>query len=221
MSSLLSSYESEFRTILGEAKTLLSVAPSQPIAQRNSTLKEIEQHQDELLDLVDQMDIEILNSSLNAADRAAYKSKLREFKKQVQTDVKSPLAQLIDSRDRDMLFEGSGSVAGGSGADDTQRQQLLSNHAVLNRTGDKLRDASRVANETEGIGSQIMMDLRSQRETLENARHTLFQADSYVDKSIRTLKTMSRRLVANKFISYAIIAVLVILILLVLFAKFK
>lgn len=84
-----------------------------------------------------------------------------------------------------------------------------------------MRDATRIAVDTEGVGSQIMMDLRSQRETLENARQTLFQADSYVDKSIRTLKTMSRRLVANKFISYAIIAVLILLILLVLFSKFK
>lgn len=84
-----------------------------------------------------------------------------------------------------------------------------------------MRDASRLANETEGIGSQIMMDLRSQRETLENARDTLFQADSYVDKSIKTLKVMSRRLIANKAISYAIIAVLILLIILVIFSKFR
>lgn len=126
----------------------------------------------------------------------------------------------MDSRNRDLLFQGAGNE-GAVGDSGDQRQQLLSNHAVLSRTGDKLRDATRLAIDTEGVGSQIMMDLRSQRETLDNARQTLFQADSYVDKSIRTLKTMSRRLVANKFISYAIIAVLILLILLVLFSKFK
>ncbi|SCW00374.1 LAFE_0C02784g1_1 [Lachancea fermentati] len=219
MSSLLSSYESDFKTTLEQARTLLSVAPSQPVSQRNSTLKEIEQQQDELLDLIDQMDIELNNTSLDGSAKASFKAKLRDYKKRVQSDVKLPLQQLVDSRNRDMLFEGAGIPQ--SGETDEQRQQLLSSHATLSRTGDKLRDATRMAVETEGIGSQIMMDLRSQRETLENARQTLFQADSYVDKSIRTLKTMSRRLVANKFISYAIIAVLILLILLVLFAKFK
>ncbi|KAM3165492.1 t-SNARE VTI1 [Lachancea thermotolerans] len=220
MASLLSNYEAEFRTTLEQAKTLLSVAPSQPVSQRNGTLKEVEQQQDELLDLIDQMEIEVNNGALDNAARSSFKANLREYKKHVQSDVKSPLQQLMDSRNRDLLFQGRAGE-GEPGESDDQRQQLLSNHAILSRTGDKLRDATRIAVDTEGVGSQIMMDLRSQRETLENARQTLFQADSYVDKSIRTLKTMSRRLVANKFISYAIIAVLILLILLVLFSKFK
>ena len=51
-----------------------------------------------------------------------------------------------------------------------------------------------------------------------NSRNTLL--NTYVDKSIQTLKSMSRRITANKFISYAIIAVLILLILLVLASKF-
>ncbi|SCU91770.1 LAFA_0F05688g1_1 [Lachancea sp. 'fantastica'] len=220
MSSLLSSYEAEFQTTLQQAKTLLSVAPSQPISQRTGTLKEVEQQHDELLDLIDQIEIEVNNGALDLQERSLFKEKVRKYKKQVQTDVKLQLQQLEDSRNRDLLF-GDANGDNEPNASSGQRQQLLSNHAILSRTGDKLRDATRMAVDTEGVGSQIMMDLRAQRETLENARQTLFQADSYVDKSIRTLKTMSRRLVANKFISYAIIAVLILLILLVLFAKFK
>lgn len=218
MSDLLSSYESDFKATLEQTKALLATAPSQVLPQRNSILKQIEQQQDELFDLIDQMEIEVNDSVAEANTRANFKSKLRSYKKQVQAEIKLPLQQLVDTRDRDLLFQGSGE---NSQLDDEQRQQLLSNHSILQRTGDKLRDATRTATETEGIGAQIMMDLRSQRETLENARQTLFQADSYVDKSIKTLKTMSRRLVANKFISYAIIAVLILLILLVLFSKFK
>ena len=195
MSSLLISYESDFKTTLEQAKASLAEAPSQPLSQRNTTLKHVEQQQDELFDLLDQMDVEVNNSIGDASERATYKAKLREWKKTIQSDIKRPLQSLVDSGDRDRLF----GDLNASNIDDDQRQQLLSNHAIL----------------------QIMMDLRSQRETLENARQTLFQADSYVDKSIKTLKTMTRRLVANKFISYAIIAVLILLILLVLFSKFK
>ncbi|QLQ81355.1 hypothetical protein HG537_0F01160 [Torulaspora globosa] len=216
MSSLLSSYESDFISTLEQACLSLKDAPGQPVGQRNLTLKQVESQQEELYDLIDQMEIEINNSVIGGQERAVQKAKLRDYKKQVQISLKQPLQRLMDSRDRDMLF---GDVA--YDVDEDQRQQLLSNHQILQSSGDKLRDASRIATETEGIGSQIMMDLRSQRETLENARDTLFQADSYVDKSIRTLKTMSRRLVANKFISYAIIAVLILLILLVLFSKFR
>lgn len=225
MSSLLSSYESDFKTTFEQAISSIQIAPNQPLPQRNSTLKEIEEQKDELLDLVDQMEIEINTSVTNPNDRANYKSKLRDFKKDVQEKIKQPLQKLVDLKDRDLLF-GDTTLDGvdgeeGSYENEQQRQQMLANHALLTKSGDKLRDASRLANETEGIGSQIMNDLRSQRETLENSKQTLFQADSYVDKSIRTLKIMSTRLIANKFISYAIIAVLILLILLVLFSKFR
>lgn len=203
----------------------LASARAQSLSDRNSTLSHVEEQKDELLDLVDQMDIEVNNSITDATQRAGVKARLREYRKEVADKVRTPLQQLMDARDRDMLFGGAeqSGIPGGADANMTeeQRQQLLQSHNVLNRTGDRLRDASRIAAETEGIGSQIMADLRAQRETLENSRQTLFQADSYVDKSIKTLKTMSRRLVANKFISYAIIAVLILLILLVLFSKFK
>ena len=228
MSSLLSSYETEFKTTFDEVVHTLSTADTLPLPQRNSTLSTIEQQKDELLDLVDQMDIEVNNSVTDSGQRANLKAKLRDYKKQIQLKIKIPLQSLQDSRDRAALF---GDVGGGDAQttlggnagnlSEEQRQQLLSSHQLLNKTGDKLRDASRIAHETEGIGSQIMMDLRAQRETLENSRQTLFQADSYVDRSMRTLKVMSRRLVANKLISYAIIAVLILLILLVLFSKFR
>lgn len=219
MSTLLSSYESDYRLTFDEARSKLQAAPAQQISERNLTLKQVEQQQEELVDLIDQMEIEVNGAISNGQDRANYKAKLRGYRKQVQNDLRQPLQQLIDSTDRDLLFGEQNHQF--DHLDDDQRQQLLSNHAILQGTGDRLRDATRIATETEGIGSGIMNDLRSQRETLENARQTLFTADSYVDKSIRTLKTMSRRLVANKFISYAIIAVLILLILLVLFSKFR
>lgn len=219
MSALLQSYESDFRATLDEARSKLQLAPSQALSERNATLKQVEQQQEELVDLLDQMEIEVNSAIPNGQERANVKAKLRGYRRQVQTELKQPLQQLIDSRDRDLLFGEQNPQFANLNED--QRQQLLSNHSILQGTGDRLRDATRIATETEGIGSTIMNDLRSQRETLENARQTLFTADSYVDKSIRTLKTMSRRLVANKFISYAIIAVLILLILLVIFSKFR
>ena len=215
MSSLLQNYESECQVAINQAKVLLSNASSDAgVLQSGGSseiLSQIEQYYEESLDLIDQMEIELNNtgSSLDSKARASYKAKIRDYRKQCQNDIKTPLKKLIADNDRAQLLQGH------TFENDEQRQQLLSNHAILQRTGDKLTDGTRLASETENVGAQIMMDLRSQRETLENARQTLFHADSYVDKSISTLKTMSRRLIANKFISYAIIAVLILLILLV------
>lgn len=226
MMSLLVSYESDFKATLDQGKAALVKASAQSLPERNATLKQIEEQKDELYDLLDQMALEVNNSVSDMQQRANYKAKIRYWKTQVNQELKEPLQKLLDTRDKDELF-GAAARSGANGNIDVegmseeQRQQLLSNHAILQKSGDKLRDASRLANETEGIGSQIMMDLRSQRETLENARDTLFQADSYVDKSIKTLKVMSRRLIANKAISYAIIAVLILLIILVIFSKFR
>ncbi|AGO12997.1 AaceriAFL168Wp [[Ashbya] aceris (nom. inval.)] len=215
MASLLKSYEVDFQATLEQCQSLLRQAQGEPVAQRNATLQTLEQHKDDLYDILDQMEVEVNNMVGDPARQVASKSALRDLRREAGM-VKQQLRELMDARDRDALFP-----AGAADMDNEQRQQLLSNHAILQRTGDRLVDATRLASETEGIGNQIMMDLRSQRETLEHSRQNLFLADSYVDKSVRTLKTMSRRLVANKFISYAIIAVLILLILMVLYSKFK
>ncbi|AMD21433.1 HER154Cp [Eremothecium sinecaudum] len=215
MSSLLSTYDSEFQTTIQQCKTLLQQAASEPLPERNSTLKSIEQHKDELFDILDQMDVEVNNSVSDPQQRATLKARLRDFRKDLNS-VKQTLQELVDTRNRDSLLSSHS-----PSLEDDQRQQLLSSHAILQRSGSKLVDATRLANETEDVGNQIMSDLRMQRETLENTRQNLFQADAYIDKSVRTLKSMSRRLVANKFISYAIIAVLILLILLVLYSKFN
>jgi vesicle transport through interaction with t-SNAREs protein 1 len=101
--------------------------------------------------------------------------------------------QLSETADRRALF---GDREGGSSSDDIaldQRSQLLSGTASLDRSTQRLRDSQRVANETEQIGANILTDLRGQREQIVNSRNTLMEADSYVDKSIRTLRGMARR----------------------------
>ncbi|GMF03121.1 unnamed protein product [Ambrosiozyma monospora] len=75
--------------------------------------------------------------------------------------------------------------------------------------------------ETEDVGTSILDNLRTQREQIVNARDTLHEADTYVDRSLNTIKTMTRRLATNKMITYSIIAVLILLIFLVLYSKFS
>lgn len=166
------------------------------------------------------MTIEVQNLPTN--QRSSYNTKIRQYKSQID-DAKSKYKKLTDVQDRHELFGSRYRDEDGelNGVSDSQRKQLLSNQSSLERSSQRLQDSQRIALETENIGGNILNDLRSQREQIGGARNTLMQADTYVDRSIQTLKSMGRRLTANKFISYAIIAVLILLIFLVLFSKFS
>ncbi|WEJ94281.1 t-SNARE VTI1 [Yamadazyma tenuis] len=209
MSDLFSSYESDFQLAIQDAKSKLSSV---------SAVSEAEHATDECLELLDQMNLEVQNLPSN--QKSQYNTKVRSYKTQVN-ECKTKLKQLLDDQDKYELF-GNRYTDSGDGDDihDDQRKSLLSNNASLERSSERLRDSQRIALETESIGGNILNDLRAQREQISGARNTLLTAEGYVDKSIQTLKSMSRRLTANKFISYAIIAVLIILIFLVLASKF-
>lgn len=163
------------------------------------------------------MNIEVQNLPNN--QRSSYNAKIRQYKAQAEVS-KSELKKLLDDQDKYELYGNRYSDFDDGSAGDQQRKQLLNNNSSLDRSSQRLRDSQRVALETESIGGNILNDLRSQREQISGSRNTLQTADNYVDRSVQTLKSMSRRLTANKFISYAIIAVLILLIFLVLASKF-
>lgn len=215
MADLFSTYELDFRLALQEAEAKFSSVSSTP-ALRTQTIRAIESATDEALEILDQMNIEVQN--IPASSRSAYNTKIRLYRQEVEA-TKAKLRKLTDEDNRTQLFGERYTDEDASGHNE-QRKQLLSNSASLERTSDRLRDSQRIALETESIGGNILNDLRAQREQITNLRNTLLAADSYVDKSILTLKSMTRRITANKFISYAIIAVLILLILLVLASKF-
>lgn len=181
-------------------------------------MKAIEIASDECLESVDQMSIEVQNFPQD--QRSSYNSKIRQYKSQA-SECKEELKRLLDDEDRKALFGDNYNDSNtGGGLTTDQRRQLLQNSSALDRTSERLKDSQRIALDTENVGGNILNDLRSQREQISGSRNTLMAADTYVDRSVRTLKSMSRRLVANKFITYAIIAVLIILIFLVLISKF-
>jgi len=74
-----------------------------------------------------------------------------------------------------------------------QRQQLLSGTERLGRSSDRLRESQRVALETEAIGAGTLADLHQQRNVIENTHRNLLQSEGYVDRSVKTLRTMGRR----------------------------
>ncbi|KAJ1997553.1 Vesicle transport V-snare protein, partial [Coemansia thaxteri] len=100
-----------------------------------------------------------------------------------------------------------------------QRTRLLSGNERLAKGSQRLQQSHRIAIETEAVGASILNDLRTQREQIVNTRETLMQADSHIDLSHRTLRTMARRSMTNKMIVTGLIVIGVSLVVLVLYIK--
>lgn len=74
-----------------------------------------------------------------------------------------------------------------------QRQQLLSGTDRLDRSSQRLKESQRIANESEQIGADTLANLHQQREVIEHTHIGLQQSEGYVDRSVKTLRGMSRR----------------------------
>ncbi|XP_015593664.1 vesicle transport through interaction with t-SNAREs homolog 1B isoform X2 [Cephus cinctus] len=89
--------------------------------------------------------------------------------------------------------------------DAEHRRTLLDGRVVLERTADSLARSQRVAAETEQLGTEVVTELGEQRETLLRAKRRLSQTDQELDKTQKILRTMSRKVLTNKFVLIVII----------------
>lgn len=219
-SSVFGQYEADFQYTYQDLTQKLEDMQSLPAGERKSAVNGLNSLIDEAYEIIDQMAVEV--QSIPSGSRAKFNSKIRTYRADVDRS-KRQVKSLAEDVDRGLLFGDRDQRVDEQYSDDlgnSQRQELLGTQQRLEQSSERLRDSQRVANETETIGAGILNDLRGQREQIVNSRNTLSDADTYVDRSLRTLRTMARRMAANRIITYAIIAVLILLIILVLASKF-
>ncbi|KAI5801457.1 t-SNARE [Peziza echinospora] len=216
---LFASHEADFKLVKADITQKLDQINELFGEPRKAALRAIERSIDEADEIIGQMRLEIQN--IPTVSRQRINPRLRNYTHDLDI-AKRTLRKLSENADRDALFGARGAGAGGSGdAVTDQRQQLLSGTDRLDRSSQRLRDSHRLANETEAIGAGILGDLRGQRETIINTHSMLQESEGYVDKSIKTLRGMARRMATNRIITIAIITVLVLLILAVIASKFS
>lgn len=216
MSSLFDGYEGDFNLAIADAQSKLEQTYGlQDENRRVELMKLVESAIDDCHDLLDSMALEV--QQIATHERASYNAKVRVYKSDLDK-IKKELKNLMDDKDRRQLFNGSGVE---NEENFNQRQKLLNTNASIERSSHRLQEATRTALESESVGSSILNNLRIQRDQILNARDTLSEADTYVDRSLKTLKSMTRRMATNKIITYGIIVVLILLILLVLYSKFS
>ncbi|KAJ1021840.1 hypothetical protein NDA16_003603 [Ustilago loliicola] len=221
MSELFDSYASDLQQLKDGIRQKIDQAKSQNGEAKKSTLRRAEMELEEAEEVISQMDIEV--QGFPQSVRSRYSVQIRGFKQEVQALTKEVRAGLSSS---------SGGASGGYNAayadDDgdleadaatANRQRLLQGTASLEDGTRRLEESNRLALETEDLGADILRDLRSQREQIENSRDTLRQADQSIDRSSKTLSKMIRRAKQQKLVTIGIIVCLVLLILLILYNK--
>ena len=133
-------------------------------------------------------------SNIPTSQRSKVNSRFRNH--QSDTDGLARKLKALADSDRKQLFGDRYMDDPESGAHDAQleqRQQLLSGTDRLGRSSDRLRESQRIALETEQIGAGTLADLHQQRNVIENTHRNLLQSEGYVDRSVKTLRSMARR----------------------------
>ncbi|OWZ37571.1 vesicle transport through interaction with t-SNAREs 1 [Cryptococcus neoformans c8] len=221
--ALFENYDEDLKQLFGSLKGKLDgEAKCLTGEQRKAALKRVSEEIDEAEEIVAQMEVEL--PSMPASIRQTYQGRLAASKQSLDK-IKKTLKDLRLQSQRSDLLSGPGFAHGDDPYTDdpepySTRSRLLAGTQTLEDGTTRLDNAHRIALETEGVGSEILRNLRGQRDQLENTRDTLVQADSSIDRAAGTLKKMIFKMYQQKFLSAGIIIVLVLLILLVLYSKF-
>ncbi|KAI9777104.1 MAG: hypothetical protein M1839_009060 [Geoglossum umbratile] len=215
-SELFAGYEAELKLVQADLSQQLDQIPDLSGEPRKAAIGKAERALDEASELLGQMRIEKQNIPSGA--RSSINIRSRNFESDIDAS-KRKLKALSD--DRSALFGDRYSDLAPSDAVLDQRQQLLSGTDRLQRSSGRLMESQRIANETEAVGASTLANLQEQRETILHTRGTLLQSETQVERSVKTLRGMARRMATNRIITVAIITVLVLLIIAVIYSKFR
>ncbi|EMR65164.1 putative vesicle transport v-snare protein [Eutypa lata UCREL1] len=218
-SELFSSYETEFKLVQADLTQKLDQIPELNGEPRKAAINQAERALEEADELLGQMRLEKQN--IPSSTRTKVNQRFRNH--ETDTDkARRRLRSLAD--DRAALFGGryrDDDDASGADAHLEQRQQLLAGTERLDRSSQRLRSSQALANETEAIGAHTLGELAQQRSRIQNVNDRFLESETYVDRSVKTLRGMARRMATNRVITIAIITVLVLLIIFVIWAKFR
>ncbi|KAM6495984.1 vesicle transport v-snare protein vti1 [Amanita muscaria] len=214
--ALFDSYHNDFHQIVQSIRDKLE---GEPDGDSSALLRRADMDLEEADEMVSQMELEL--PSVPSSMRSKYHSRLQDAKNELSRLKKLARDARSQATRVDLL---SSSQHGPSASDDpyastTDRTRLLAGTTLLEDGTKRLQDSYRVAVETENQGSDILLNLRSQREQIEHARDTIQTVDTAIDRASGTLKKMIRRMYQQRAVTGAIIFVLLLLIAVILWEK--
>ncbi|XP_059476563.1 vesicle transport through interaction with t-SNAREs homolog 1A-like isoform X3 [Neocloeon triangulifer] len=201
MAALLETYEQQYAVLTADITSKIGRIPNLS-GYRKDAVFNTERQIEEAKELLEQMELEI--REVDSTSRPKYANRLDSYKaelKRLMTELKSK------STYHDGMSEDNASLYGdasSTGFQEEQRQRLLDNSEKIERTGRQLQAGYRIALETEEIGTAVMRDLHSQRETLQRARNRLRETDAELGRSSRIINSMIARSIQHRVILFVV-----------------
>ncbi|KIR27614.1 vesicle transport through interaction with t-SNAREs 1 [Cryptococcus deuterogattii 99/473] len=195
-SALFENYDEDLKQLFGSLKDKLDgEAKSLTGEQRKAALKRVSEEIDEAEEIVAQMEVEL--PSMPVSIRQTYQGRLAASKQSLDK-IKKTLKDLRLQSQRSDLLSGPGYPHGDDPYTDdpepySTRSRLLAGTQTLEDSTTRLDNAHRIALETEGVGSEILRNLRGQRDQLENTRDTASRHLSIKNALPLTAYSLSKR----------------------------
>ncbi|KAK7080141.1 Vesicle transport through interaction with t-SNAREs 1B [Halocaridina rubra] len=103
---------------------------------------------------------------------------------------------------RSALFSNNDDI---SSLDAIRRKQVQQGAAILERTSESIARSTTIAVETEQVGTEVLGELGTQRETLTRTRDRLVDTDAELGRSRKIIRAMSRNVLYNRILLIIII----------------
>lgn len=133
-----------------------------------------------------------------------YQAELKRLTQDFQNAKNETQIQLYDSSDIDEFTT--------SGISSEQQRRLLDNSERIERTGNRLTEGYKTILETERIGTAVLQDLSSQRESLQKSRSRLREANEDLRQSSRIMNSMIMRSLRERAVLFGVIIIFIVVV---------
>ncbi|XP_066973569.1 LOW QUALITY PROTEIN: vesicle transport through interaction with t-SNAREs homolog 1B [Macrobrachium rosenbergii] len=171
--------------------------------ERKLLLSEIERMLNDASGSLIDMDIESKKAPVD------YRNNMNSKVVRYQNEVARYQRQL--DREKSSNYRGDGRSDLVSNDDDAasldalRRKQVQQGAAILERTSESIARSTSIAVETEQVGTEVLGELGTQRETLTRTRDRLVDTDAELSRSRKIIRAMSRNVLYNRILLIIII----------------
>ncbi|KAJ9585134.1 hypothetical protein L9F63_003086 [Diploptera punctata] len=209
MASLMENYEQQYAVLTADITAKIGKLSNSHGVDKKTLVLDVERHMEEAQELLEQMELEVREVEATSRPRLrtrvdSYRAELGRLSEEFMK-VRSPPFQ-------DGFFGQDELFGGGESMKEEQKLRLLDNTERLESIGYQLPLGYRIAFQTEQIGSEILQELYSQRETIQKSRSRLREADAELGRSSRILSGMMLRSVQHRIILLCVAVVFIIVI---------
>jgi len=223
MADLIKSYEQQFGNLTAEATAKISeltrvAREGAPGDEVDGVKRQVQDALSEAREVLEQYELEVREQPQTERQKLTWR--LKSYKTEYQRlekELRSTSDKLQELQSRKELLGATIDVSLTNDANLEEQNLLVSER--IERGTNRLREAQRVAIESEEIGVDILTNLARDRETINRSRARVRDTEMNLNTSSRLLSSMMRRAVQNRIILFGIMAALFLFIIAMIYMK--